>query len=118
MPVRSLNSPVLKWPRREQVDAAVRALAARLAASHPELVRFGYFGSYARGDWGPGSDLDLVAVVRRSQRPFAERALDFDLGKLPVSAELLVYTLQEWQAASSWGRFLRRVEKETVWVLP
>lgn len=118
MPVRSLNSRVLKWPGRAQVDAAVRALAARLAASHPQLVRFGYFGSYARGDWGPGSDVDLVAVVRRARRPFEERPLDFDLGKLPVPAELLVYTVDEWEAAAAAGRFRRGLEKETVWVLP
>ena len=118
MPVRSLNSRVLKWPRRAEVDAAVRALGARLAALHPELARFGYFGSYARGDWGPGSDVDLVAVVKRAQRPFGERALDFDLGKLPVPAELLVYTVDEWQTASAAGRFVRSLEKETVWVFP
>ena len=52
MPVRSLTSSTLKWPDAQTVDEAVRALAQRLAGVHPELRRLGYFGSYARGDWG------------------------------------------------------------------
>jgi predicted nucleotidyltransferase len=68
----------------------VRELAGRLAQAHPELTRFGFFGSYATGAWGVGSDVDLIAIVRRSPRPFAERPLDFDLSGLPVPADLVV----------------------------
>jgi predicted nucleotidyltransferase len=119
MPVRSLNSRVLKWPARAEVDRAVRELAARLAREHAGLLRFGYFGSYARGDAGPGSDVDLVAVVKDSGRAFHERPLDFDVAGLPVGAELLVYTLKEWHGPRpAPGRFLRQLESETVWVLP
>ncbi len=119
MPVRSLSSPVLKWPGRAEVDAAARALAARLSATHPELARLGYFGSYARGDFGPGSDLDLVAIVERSARPFTDRALDFDLRGLPVPAQLVVYTEDEWSAARErGGRFFEALRSETVWLIP
>ncbi|MDA8109630.1 MAG: nucleotidyltransferase domain-containing protein [Betaproteobacteria bacterium] len=110
---------MLKWPGRAEVDAAARALAARIVAAHPELVRFGYFGSYARGDFGPGSDLDLVAIVRTSERPFAERPLDFDLTGLPVPAEIVVYTDDEWRdACARGGRFFRNLLSGTVWLLP
>ncbi|GAB4464990.1 MAG: nucleotidyltransferase domain-containing protein [Burkholderiaceae bacterium] len=96
----------------------MRALAAHWARVHPELRRAGYFGSYARGDWGVGSDVDLVVVVHGSARPFAERALDFDLSELPVPAELLVYTEDEWRALPNISpRFAQRLATETVWVL-
>jgi predicted nucleotidyltransferase len=49
MPVRSLNSPVLIWPDAESVDLAARRWAEH-ASQNPEVVRIGYFGSYARGD--------------------------------------------------------------------
>ena len=117
MPVKSSTSRVLKWPGRAAVDAAVRALAQRLAAANPHLVRFGYFGSYARGDWGVGSDVDLVAVVDRASRPFAERALEFDLSGLPVPADLIVYTADEWARLLSEPRgFVRDIEDQSVWV--
>lgn len=119
MPVRSSNTRVLKWPDGAEVDAAARRLARELAAAHPELQRLGYFGSYARGDWGVGSDLDLVAVVSDSRRAFAERALDFDTTTLPVPAELVVYTDAEWREIEQRrDRFAERLRAETVWVYP
>ena len=69
MPVRSLSSPVLKWPHKGEVDQAARRWAGELAARHPEVVRIGYFGSYARDDWGVGSDLDLIAIVKEWDGP-------------------------------------------------
>ncbi len=116
MPVRSLRSSVLKWPDRAQVDAAVREWAAQVALSHPEAVRIGYFGSYARGDWGVGSDLDLVAIVAQSDLPFHRRASAWDLSDLPVPAELLVYTEEEWASLPERSRFGRDLHEETVWI--
>jgi hypothetical protein len=85
----------------------------------PTLARFGYFGSYARGDQGVGSDLDLVAVVRDARRPFAERPLALDTAGLPVPAKLLVYTEAEWRALEERGnRLAARLRAETVWVYP
>src|SRR5450756_645313 len=60
MPVRSSSSHVLTWPPRDAVDEAARAWGAALKASRSDVVRVGYFGSYARGDWGVGSDLCLL----------------------------------------------------------
>jgi len=119
MPLRSLNSSVLVWPDRDRVDRAVRQWAAAIATRHPELRRLGYFGSYARGDWGVGSDLDLVGVVTASDGAFERRALAWDLTSLPVPADILIYTEQEWLALQAeGGRFARTLAQEVVWVLP
>lgn len=86
---------------------------------HPEILRAGYFGSYARGDWGVGSDLDLIVIVRRSDQPFGERAQAWDTLNLPVPVDLLVYTQDEWQSLLERGaRFPQVVEREAVWVYP
>jgi predicted nucleotidyltransferase len=58
MLVRSLHSSVLKWPDREIVDKAVKEWACKIRQGRPDIVNIGYFGSYARGEWGVGSDLD------------------------------------------------------------
>jgi len=100
------------------VDASARSWAAAEAKRRPELCRLGYFGSYARGDWGVGSDLDLVAVVNASERAFENRAAAFDLSRLPVPAELLVYTRSEWSDFARAGtRFARMLQRETVWLV-
>ncbi len=116
MPVRSLNASVLKGPDAHAVDEAVRRWAERLAAGRPEVVRTGYFGSCARGDRGVGSDLDLLIVVERSDRPFARRAADWDATDLPVPADVLVYTVEEWKQISSGGRFGRMLGREVKWI--
>jgi uncharacterized protein len=79
-------------------------------------MRIGYFGSYARGDWGVGSDVDLVIVVEDCDRPFEQRATAWDTTQLPVPADLLVYTQGEWAVLSARPGFGRAVEDEAVWV--
>ena len=117
MPVRSLRSSVLKWPDRREVERHVAQWAAREAPRHPGLLRLGYFGSYARGEEGVGSDLDLIAVVETSPEPFQRRALAWDLNALPVPAELLVYTRPEWeQLQQQGGRFVRTLQQEARWL--
>lgn len=117
MPTRSLHSSVIKWPNRDQVDRAVREWVAQAVEGRDDILGIGYFGSYARGDWGVGSDLDLVMIVDQTDAPFDRRSLPWDLTGLPVPASMMVYAAAEWkdlQAAG--GRFARTVDRETVWV--
>lgn len=114
MPVRSLNSSVFRWPDKGQVEKALREWAREQKARRPDILRIGYFGSYARGSWGVGSDLDIVVVVSSSDKPFLRRSLDFDSTKLPVPADILVYTEEEFKKLQ--GRFARVLQEEIVWV--
>lgn len=97
MPVRSLTSSVLRWPDRDQVVDAVTAWAREVVARDPTVIRVGYFGSYATGTWGVGSDLDLVIIVGSTDLPFERRAIAWDTMTLPVPTDLLVYTPAEWE---------------------
>lgn len=109
---------MLVWPSLEQVDRAARDWATHQAGSRDEIIAAGYFGSYARGEHGPGSDLDLVVVVAESHRPFIERALDWDVSRLPVPADLVVYTSAEWERLQAvGGRFARMLATEAVWMI-
>ena len=79
------------------------------------MLCIGYFGSYARGDRGVGSDLDLVIIVESSKLPFERRAAEWDATSLPVPADVLVYTASEWQPTAD-SPFLQRLQRETIWV--
>lgn len=93
---------------------AVREWAREAARRHPDVVRIGVFGSYPKGDWGVGSDVDLVIIVSDGEQPFAERSRDWHTLDLPVPADVLVYTEEEWAAMSRQGR---RITREAVtWV--
>lgn len=83
----------------------------------PGLLAVGVFGSYARGDWGVGSDLDLLIVLNSCALPFERRMALLPLESLPVPAEALVYALEEW-CALPWRspRLAKTLEREVVWI--
>jgi predicted nucleotidyltransferase len=114
MPVRLLNSSVLKWPDAEKVLAAVRRWAKKVGQQRPDVMQIGYFGSYARGDWGVGSDLDLVIILKSSEKAFDMRSSEWDTGEIPVPTDVLVYTQEEWQARP--GFLSPRLTSEIVWL--
>ena len=116
MPVRSLNSSVLKWPDVRTVDRAIRQWAGEAGHKRPGALRIGYFGSYAHGNSGVGSDLDLLIIVKSSDKVFERRGLDWDVTELPVPVDVLVYTKDEWESLQKQGRFHSRVTQEIIWV--
>jgi len=94
----------------------MRLWTAEQVRVRPEIVRLGYFGSYARGDWGVGSDLDVIAIVRKTDEPFERRLLEWDLTSLPVPAEIIVYSLLEWEKLEQGKtRFFRMLDRDVVW---
>ncbi len=118
MPTRSSSSSVLVWPDRETVHRAASDWAQAIAAGDPNVRRVGYVGSYARGDWGVGSDLDVVIVLERSDMPWGLRAAAWDATPLPVPVDLLVYTEEEWAKTDPESRFGRALSHEIEWLYP
>jgi hypothetical protein len=59
-----------------------------------------------------GSDVDLLMVVDPAEEPFARRAAAWHTTKLPVPADLLVYTQHERDAPE----FARGMKTDVVWV--
>ena len=115
MPVRLLSSSVLKWPSALMVDGAVRAWASSVVQARTDVRRIGYFGSYARGDWGVGSDLDVIVIVDCTTTPLERRAAEWDTTELPVPTDVLVYTQAEWETLQP-RRFYQTLNKEAVWI--
>ena len=118
MPVTSSTSSTKHWPSAEVVLSAANAWAREAAEQRPDLIALGCFGSYARGEAGFGSDLDLVAVVGSENRPMTERSRAWHTETLPVPADLLVYTLSEWKRLEAeGGRFVQTLRAEVRWLV-
>ncbi len=118
MPVTSSTSSIKRWPSAEAVLSAADAWAREAAEQRPDLIALGYFGSYARGEAGFGSDLDLIAVVGTDDQPAEERSRDWHTEVLPVPADLLVFTVREWQQLEAeGGRFVRTLRAEAQWLV-
>ncbi len=116
MPVRSLSSSVLRWPDAQTVDQTLRRWVEKVVRNRKDVLQIGCFGSYARGDWGVGSDLDLVIIVESSKQPFERRSVEWDTTELPVPADVLVYTKGEWESLNQQRRFCQTLVREVAWV--
>lgn len=117
MPVRSLNSSVMKWPDKQTVVKALLVWVEIQREIHPDLFAVGYFGSYARGDWSVGSDLDLVILVTNADTRVEERTRSWPTEQLPVPVDLLVYSTAEWQQPiNSEAGFSSTLRNEIVWI--
>lgn len=117
MPVRSLNSSVLKWPNKEEIENKLKDWVKEVVEKRKDIVKIGYFGSYAKGNYGVGSDLDIIIILEKSSLPFMERAKEWDLLDFPVPVDLLIYTLEEWEKLEKENNiFFKTISKECVWI--
>lgn len=114
MPVRLLNSAVHKWPDEKAVVAALNGWSGAVAASNPEVIRIGYIGSYARGDWGHGSDLDVIVVF---DTDVSKPTLTESTATIPVPVDLLCYKREQFDRLRAGdSRFATVLRDETQWV--
>ncbi|MDW8234064.1 MAG: membrane protein insertion efficiency factor YidD, partial [Roseiflexaceae bacterium] len=93
-------------------EAALQEWAQALAEQHPEVVRIGYADLPAQ----TGGKTAVLLIVAQADLPFEQRAAAWDANPLPVPADLMVYTLDEWQRMPRDGRFMRVVERKARWV--
>jgi uncharacterized protein len=117
MSVRWASTSAIKWPSLNAVRETIDLWAKEEVPKHPDLLRLGYHGSYAREDWGVGSDVDLIAIVTESSEAFGRRHLSWSLASLPVPSDLMVYTRDEWKSLTDkGGGFARTMARGTVWI--
>lgn len=104
-------------PREEVFDSA-RAWAEEARAANPSIVRIGCFGSYARGDHLPSSDLDLFVEVGSSELRMIDRGDGLPpTTSIPVGVDLFVYTSDEIRKlADRSSEWILTIEREAVWV--
>ena len=91
------------------IEYIVRTIAERF---HPERIIL--FGSYARGDAGPDSDVDIFVEMESALKP-PERAVEIDrtFGLRQWAMDVLVYTPEEVRRLRPVnGTLLQVIEKE------
>lgn len=69
-----------------------------LIRRYPEIDQAILFGSLARNDAVPGSDVDLLLVLRESTLPFLERSARYRPADVGVGVDVFVYTRSELDA--------------------
>jgi predicted nucleotidyltransferase len=109
---------VLKWPDFEVVIDSLHSWTEKILKNRNDISRIGYYGSYARGDWGVGSDLDLMIVLKHTDHLSDKIAVEWDTTDLPVPVDLSIYSRKEWQSLDRQGRFYQTLQREMIWIYP
>jgi len=95
----------------------LRAWVTDQRRTRQELLCVGLFGSYATDSYAPGSDIDLLVLVKRSKEPlWFMRAASFDTSSLSVGADLFVYTESEAERMKKTSAWFRHILREVIWI--
>ena len=117
MPKRSSNSVKVVFADKANVLRQLEDYAKSLKRTHAEVERVGFFGSYANDTYGPASDVDLLIVLRESEKRFIDRIPDFVPENLSVSCDVFPYTRSEIEKMKREGSpWVSHVLREVVWL--
>ncbi|MEW6685427.1 MAG: nucleotidyltransferase domain-containing protein [Candidatus Edwardsbacteria bacterium] len=115
MPPESSPSVKISYFPKENVWEAVQALARQLLREHQEICRIILFGSLVRGDAVPGSDVDLLIILKGSNEPFLQRIVNYLPTQFPVGIDVFPYTETELKMMLEQGNyFLQKALKEGI----
>ncbi len=104
---------------REAMLAIAGEAARRLAAGDPNVLKAILFGSFARNDYGPRSDLDLLIVLRHSDKPHRDRVMNYLRDAPPYPTDMFAYTAAEIEAGlAAEDPFICRAMREGVQLFP
>lgn len=114
---KSSNSVKVVFADKANVLRQLKHYAKSIKQMHPEVERVGYFGSYANDTYGPASDVDLLIILRRSDKRFLDRIPDYIPENMSVSCDVFPYTVEEIenmkQKENPW---IRHILGEAVWL--
>lgn len=107
--VRYLNGP--------EVVKKLKSLAKELCRKNDNILGIYLFGSLAKGIYAPGSDADILIILKQDNRRMIDRItvfLKFFLDS-PVDVDIFPYTKEELQRMMSYkNSFLMQAWKEKV----
>jgi predicted nucleotidyltransferase len=119
--MRQQSSPSvrIRFLDKPAVWRAVKEHARFLVQRYPEIRRIVLFGSFARDRAVPGSDLDLLIVLREASERFLDRIPRFLPRSFPVGVDVFPYTQAELaRMLTEENPFIRRALAEGIELFP
>lgn len=114
------SSPFVKinYFDKEAVEEALKGYLKELRGEHPEVERVILFSSFIRGESVPGSDIDLLIILRESKDSFLARIPCYLPSRFPIGVDVFPYTEEELEKMEAQGNFfIRKALEEGVEVL-
>ena len=109
-----MSSVVVKSIDFEAIRKQTAEFARRLLETRPEVEEVVVFGSFPRGTYAPGSDIDVLLILSGSGRRFRDRSPDYVPESFPVGMDVFAYTRRELERPSTQG-FLAEALRGESW---
>jgi len=111
----SLPSVRIRYLDKRSVRAALDDYVHRITRKHPEIRRILLFGSLARDEAVPGSDVDILIELSSCEEAFLQRIPHFLPSHFPVGMDVFPYTSEELETMLQEGNhFVRHALREGV----
>jgi predicted nucleotidyltransferase len=92
---KSFNSVQVLSVNYEALLCTLRLAASAIKEEFPDCEVY-LFGSFAKRNYTPLSDVDILIIVRQTDKPYLQRKEQFSAYfTLPFDANILVYTREE-----------------------
>jgi predicted nucleotidyltransferase len=118
-PIESSGSVRVFWLNRPETLSRLRRAVKILTDHHSEIEKVVLFGSLARNDAVPGSDADLLLILRESNLPFWERSACYRPANVGIGVDVFAYTQTELEGMLEAGNsFIVRALREGIVVEP
>lgn len=117
MPTRSSDTVKVRFLDRDRVVDELKRIALALAGEFPNVLEVRLFGSLARGNYAPGSDADVLIILREDARPMLDRIPDFlrRFWDVSVPVEVFPYTGAELEGMRRRGiSFVNSIDREGI----
>jgi len=118
IPVRSYGSvKIISFDTKSAVKNLKEA-ANKLKNENQNVSGVYLFGSLARGDAVPGSDADILIVLKESQKRAIDRIDDFIdyFSGLGFGVDIFAYTIEELKSLKKENLFVKKVEQRGIYV--
>ncbi len=115
MQTKSSDSVKIRYLDKTAIMKAITHLVGDLSQKYPKIEEIRLFGSLARDEAVPGSDVDILIVLTDSDLPFNDRIDKYMPSSFPVGIDVLPYTEPEIETMLDQGNhFLKSAMKDSI----
>ena len=96
---KSLNGVKIYSIDKEKLEKKLEEISKKIKKEKLEVEKIIVFGSFAKGNYTPFSDVDIAIIVRKSNKKFLERQDEFIeyFDDVEIDVNLIIYTKEEFE---------------------
>lgn len=108
----------VKFANKKETIEQLKTYFKKYVLSHNKVEEIILFGSYARDDYVPGSDADILLILKDSDEDRVGRIPEYLPVDAPLPIDIIPFTRQEFENEKNSNQLIRTVLKEGIKIYP